>query len=111
MGLPGFSGFVAEFQVLVGAWKVNSWWVAAAGVGIVIGVAYTWRALQKAFFSDVPPALHLHEHGHELAAITWPEVTGVVLLASVSLFVGLYPKILLDAIEPAVKVLLAGGGQ
>jgi NADH:ubiquinone oxidoreductase subunit 4 (subunit M) len=35
----------------------------------------------------------------------------VVLLAGVSLFVGLYPKILLDAIEPAVQALLAGGGR
>jgi NADH-quinone oxidoreductase subunit M len=111
MGLPGFSGFVAELQVLVGAWMVNPWWVAAAGVGIVVAVAYTWRALQKAFFGDAPPSPHLHEHGQELAAITWPEVTGVVLLAGVSLFVGLYPEILLDAIEPAVKTLLAGGGQ
>ena len=111
MGLPGFSGFVAELQVLVGAWKVNPWWVAAAGVGIVVGVAYTWRALQKAFFSDVPPSPHLHEPGHELAAITWPEITGVVLLAGTSLAVGLYPRILLDTIEPAVKALLAGGGQ
>ena len=55
MGLPGFSGFVAEFQVLVGAWMAKPWWTLAAGVGIVIGVAYTWRALQKAFFSDVLP--------------------------------------------------------
>jgi len=110
MGLPGFSGFVAELQVLVGAWHVNPWWVLFAGVGIVIGVAYTWRALQKAFFSDVLPTARAleHEHAHALAAITWPEVTGVVLLTSVSLFVGLYPKILLDAIEPAVKALLAG---
>jgi NADH-quinone oxidoreductase subunit M len=113
MGLPGFSGFVAELQVLVGAWKVNPWWVAAAGVGIVVGVAYTWRAVQKAFFSDVRPSAHEleQEHAHPIAAITWPEVTGVVMLAGVSLFVGLYPKILLDAIEPAVKALLAGGGQ
>jgi NADH:ubiquinone oxidoreductase subunit 4 (subunit M) len=35
----------------------------------------------------------------------------VVLLASVSLVVGLYPKILLDAIEPAVQALLAGVGR
>ena len=113
MGLPGFSGFVAELQVLVGAWMVKPWWVAVAGVGIVVGVAYTWRALQKAFFSDTHPRVHEleAEHGHAFAAITWPEVTGVALLAGVSLFVGLYPRILLDAIEPAVKALLAGGVQ
>ena len=86
---------------------------AAAGVGIVVGVAYTWRALQKAFFSDGCRSAHVleQEHEHPFAAITWPEVTGVVMLAGVSLSVGLYPRILLDAIEPAVKTLLAGGGQ
>jgi NADH-quinone oxidoreductase subunit M len=111
MGLPGFSGFVAELQVLVGAWMVKPWWTAAAGVGIVVGVAYTWRAMQKAFFSDALPTAHALEQEHALAPITWPEVTGVVLLASVSLAVGLYPRILLDTIEPAVKALLAGGGR
>jgi NADH-quinone oxidoreductase subunit M len=113
MGMPGFSGFIAELQVLAGTWKVQPWWVAAAGVGIVVSVAYTWRALQKAFFSDALPSAHVleQEHGHEFAAITWPEITGVALLAGVSLAVGLYPRILLDAIEPAVKALLAGGGQ
>jgi NADH-quinone oxidoreductase subunit M len=115
MGLPGFSGFVAELQVLVGAWMVRPWWTIAAGIGIVIGVAYTWRALQKAFFSDVLPNAHVleqeHEPSHRLAAITWPEITGVIMLTGVSLFVGLYPRILLDTIEPAVKALLAGGGQ
>jgi NADH-quinone oxidoreductase subunit M len=113
MGLPGFSGFVAELQVLIGAWMVRPWWVAAAGVGIVVGVAYTWRAMQKAFFSDALPSGHVLEleHEHAFAAITWPEITGVALLTGVSLFVGLYPRILLDAIEPAVKALLAGGGQ
>src|SRR6266567_3657464 len=109
MGLPGFSGFVAELQVLAGAWKADPWWTAAAGIGIVVGVAYTWRALQKAFFSDVRPTAEDHPKGgwHNLAPITWPEVVAFTLLAVTSLAVGLYPRILLDAIEPAVKTMLA----
>jgi NADH-quinone oxidoreductase subunit M len=113
IGMPGFSGFWAEMQVLVGAWIAKPWWALVAGVGIVVGVAYTWRALQKAFFSDLLPSAHVleEEHGHKFAAITWPEVTGVVLLAGASLAIGLWPRILLDTIEPAVKTLLAGGVQ
>ena len=111
MGLPGFSGFVAELQVLVGAWQAKPWWTAAAGVGIVIGVAYTWRALQRGFFSDLPPAPHLHDAAHHLPAITWPEIAGVSLLGLATIAVGVYPRILLDQIEPAVKSLLAGGLQ
>jgi NADH-quinone oxidoreductase subunit M len=113
MGLPGFSGFVAELQVVIGAWTAKPWWTVVAGVGIVVGVAYTWRALQKAFFSDrIPtPDEHPKTGWPDLGAITWPEVTGVALLTLTSLAVGLYPRILLDTIEPAVKALLAGGGQ
>lgn len=113
MGLPGFSGFVAELQVLVGSWTANPFWTAAAGIGIVIGVAYTWRALQKAFFTDLRPtaADHPKEGWHDLDPITWPEIAGFSLLGITSLLIGLYPRILLDSIEPAVKTLLAGGGQ
>jgi NADH-quinone oxidoreductase subunit M len=113
MGLPGFSGFVAELEVLVGAWSARPWWTVAAGVGIVIGVAYTWRALQKAFFSDrLPtPEEHSKEGWHTLGAITWPEIAGVALLGASTLLIGIYPRILLGQIEPAVKALLAGGGM
>jgi len=109
MGLPGFSGFIAELQVLVGTWsmaRLGPVWTTLAGVGIVVGVGYTWRAMQRAFFSDLPA----HAHEQTFVPITWPEVTGVALLLSVSLAVGLYPRLLLDSIEPAVKALLAGGG-
>jgi NADH-quinone oxidoreductase subunit M len=70
--------------------------------------------MQKGFFSDAPHHAHAHDAEaplHAMAAITWPEITGVSLLTLVSLVVGLYPRILLDSIEPAVKALLAGGGQ
>lgn len=113
MGLPGFSGFIAELQVLIGAWQVAPWWTVAAGIGIVIGVAYTWRALQRAFFSDrLPtPEEHAKTGWHDLGAITWPEMAGVGLLGFSTLIVGIFPRILLDSIEPAVKALLTGGVQ
>ncbi len=110
MGLPGFSGFIAELQVLIGAWEAKPWWTIAAGIGIVVGVAYTWRALQRAFFSDRIPTPHEleSEQAHKLAPITWPEIAGVALLGVSTLVVGLYPRILLGSIEPAVKALLGG---
>src|SRR5580698_2567310 len=111
MGLPGFSGFVAELQVLVGSWIAKPWWTAAAGIGIVVGVAYTWRALQKAFFSDRLPTPDEHPKTGwpKFEAITWPEVAGTALLMAATLIVGVYPRVLLDSIEPAVRALLAGG--
>jgi NADH-quinone oxidoreductase subunit M len=111
MGLPGFSGFVSELQVIIGSWQADPWWTISIGVGIVVAIAYTWRALQKAFFSDLTPTVHVleEEHAHKLAPITWPEVAGFSLLAATSLVVGLYPKILLGAIEPAIHTMLAGG--
>ncbi len=113
MGLPGFSGFVAELQIVVGAWQARPWWAVATGVGLVIAVAYIWRALQKAFFTDALPTAHEleAEHAHKLDPITWPEVAGVALLGLSSVAVGLYPRILLDQIEPAVRAMLAGGLQ
>ncbi|MGD1106972.1 MAG: NADH-quinone oxidoreductase subunit M [Terracidiphilus sp.] len=113
MGLPGFSGFVAELQVLVGAWQANPWWTIVSGIGIIVGVAYIWRALQKAFFTDALPTPHEleSEQLHKFDPITWPEIAGVALLGISTLVVGLYPRILLDSIEPAVKALLAGGAQ
>ena len=52
MGLPGFSGFIAELQVLVGAWQTFPVFAILAGVGILAGVAYTLRVLLKAFFAE-----------------------------------------------------------
>jgi len=113
MGMPGFSGFVAELQVLVGAWRVNPAWTTVSGIGIIVGVAYIWRALQKAFFTDALPTAHEleSEQARRFPPITWPEIAGVILLGACTLAVGIYPRILLDQIEPAVKSLLAGGAQ
>ena len=109
MGMPGFSGFVAELQVIIGAWKAFPALAVITGIGIVIGVAYTLRAIQKAFFgevaADVSPRHSEGEsaHSHEQDPISVPERLGAVLLLGVSLVVGLYPRLLLDVIVPSLN--------
>ena len=114
MGLPGFSGFVAEFQVLMGAWTVFPKMTILAGVGILIGVAYTLRAVQKGFYSDAPPKPVDHDHPFE--PITVAERFGAVMLIGASLVIGIFPGLLMNWIEPCFKSplfarLLSGGAQ
>ena len=49
VGLPGFSGFVAELHIITGAWASYSYLALMAGTGVVIGVAYSMRALIRVF--------------------------------------------------------------
>jgi NADH-quinone oxidoreductase subunit M len=105
MGLPGFSGFVAELQVIQGAWAAFPWFAAVAGLGIVLGVAYTMRALIKAFFAesdDIPVPSPSHD-SHPLPPITLPERIGAGILLVSTVLIGLYPSLLTDLIIPAVK--------
>jgi NADH-quinone oxidoreductase subunit M len=107
IGLPGFSGFVAELQVLVGAWRAFPIYAIGTGFGIVIGVAYTWRAMQKAFFGD--PEIEFGKPQHPLPPISTPERIGAVILIAVSLAVGLYPQLILNRIIPALNSPLFDG--
>jgi NADH-quinone oxidoreductase subunit M len=117
MGLPGFSGFVAEFQVLMGAWQVFPKLTILSGVGILIGVAYTLRAVQKGFYSDAPPKPV--DHAHPLEPISMPERFGAVMLIGASLVIGLFPGLLTNWIEPCfnsplsmfARLLVKGGSQ
>jgi len=117
MGLPGFSGFVAEFQVLMGAWTVFPKLTILSGVGILIGVAYTLRAIQKGFYSDAPPKPV--DHDHPLEPISMPERFGAVMLIGASLVIGLFPGLLMNWIEPCfnsplsmfARLLVKGGSQ
>jgi len=107
MGLPGFSGFIAELQILIGAWKTFPGLAVLAGVGVVVSVAYSLRALQKSFFAESDDAGKIlpHDAGKgSFARISVPEKIGAILLLSVSLFVGLYPDCLLRLIGPSLTL-------
>jgi NADH-quinone oxidoreductase subunit M len=108
MGLPGFSGFVAELQVLIGAWHAFPTLAVVAGVGIVIGVAYTLRAVHHGFFADVE-LQDVPAEASEMEPVSAAERAGTVLLIGATLVVGLYPRVLLDLIEPALRSPLFEG--
>lgn len=98
MGLPGFSGFIAELHILLGAWQAFPLLAAGVGFGILIGVVYVWRAMQKAFFADTSASDH-----HDCPPITLPERLGTLLLLGTSIFLGVYPQIVLRMITPAFQ--------
>ncbi|MEI6084172.1 MAG: NADH-quinone oxidoreductase subunit M [Verrucomicrobiota bacterium] len=118
IGLPGFSGFVAEINVLIGAFSMSPWLALGAGLSIAITATYILNALHKVFFAEeehaAAPAGHGHGHGGEgdsrwhLPPITLPEVVAGLILMSLLVIVGLYPSIMLDMITPNVELFLKG---
>lgn len=107
IGLPGFSGFVAELQILIGAWRAFPMSAVVAGTGIVIGIAYTWRAMQEAFFGTPDSGASTAESS--LPSISMPERIGTIILIGASVAVGLYPQMLLRVIVPALHSPLFDG--
>jgi NADH-quinone oxidoreductase subunit M len=107
MGLPGFSGFVAELQVLTGAWRAYPTLTVVAGLGILLGVAYTLRVLQMAFFAEQPVAnASAFSNGAGHAAwdpISVPERIGATILIGTTLAIGLFPGLLLNLIVPTLN--------
>ena len=112
MGIPGFSGFAAEVTVLLGAWKSYPLAVLITGAGMVLVAAFTLRALKQTFFSDAYTGIHMQQGPvpidsdfNEQDAISAPEKWGAALLILATVAAGLYPKFLLDRIQPALEAM------
>lgn len=101
MGMPGFSAFIAELQILIGAWQRFPAFAIWAGIGIVIGVSYSIRAMVKAFFTE--EEIRMKPPTHALSPMTFQEKSAALLLIAVTTFIGLYPRCLLDLILPALS--------
>lgn len=106
IGLPGFSGFIAELQVLIGTWHSFPWMSCVAGLGILIGIAFSWRALQAAFFGE---AAGTATPEHVFSPITLAERLGAYLLIASTIVTGLYPRLLMDLILPSLNSALFEG--
>jgi len=100
IGVPGLNGFVGEFLVLVGSFTTRRWWAVAAAAGVILAALYLLWAYQRVFHGEPDddnrafPEMNLRE--------------GLVMLPLLAIifFTGIYPKPMLDRINPTVERLV-----
>ncbi len=101
IGLPGFSGFIGEFLSLLGTFIADRWWAVVATTGVILAAVYMLWLYQR-MFTGVPD-----EATAKMKDVNVREVFVVAPLILLSLFIGLYPKPVLDRVEPTVKRVMA----
>jgi NADH-quinone oxidoreductase subunit M len=101
IGLPGLNGFVGEFMVLVGSFPTLPVYVIVAAVGVVLAAVYLLWAYERTFTGplDKPENEKLVDLSVREVALLAPLVVLMVLL-------GLYPRVLLDRVEPSTEAVL-----
>ena len=97
IGLPGFSGFVGEFLALIGTFIVHRPYAVVSAVGVILAAVYLLWAYQRAFTGA------LNGENAKVRDLKVRELAAVVPLLGLSLFLGLYPKPVLDRVEPSVR--------
>ncbi|MEY3295899.1 MAG: hypothetical protein RLZZ451_1947, partial [Pseudomonadota bacterium] len=100
-GLPGTAGFVGEWMVILGAVQYNFWIGLLAATTLVFGAAYTLWMVKRVYFGDVA-----NDDVKALTDINGREFLMLAILAVAVLWMGLYPKPVTDAMNPAVTELL-----
>ncbi len=100
IGLPGLNGFVGEFLVLIGTFVAHRWWAVVASTGVIVAAIYLLWAYQQAFHHR--PA----EVGRPTRDLGWTERMVVAPLVLIIVFLGVYPKPVLDRITPSVDELV-----
>jgi NADH-quinone oxidoreductase subunit M len=101
MGMPGFSGFVAEFPVFMGAWRAAPVVAVIAILGILITAGYIFLVIRRVFFSELP---------EELAGVQDVTVRDKIVIGGLSLVMiglGVFPSLMVPMIESGVKTILA----
>ncbi|MFZ1811441.1 MAG: NADH-quinone oxidoreductase subunit M, partial [Candidatus Nitrotoga sp.] len=86
VGLPGTSGFVGEFMVIMGTVKINFWYAFTAATTLIFGAAYTLWMVKRVIFGTVA-----NQHVAQLTDITLREKLMFIMLALTVLGMGLYP--------------------
>ncbi len=100
-GLPGTSGFVGEWMVILGTVKANFWLAALAATALIFGAAYNLWMVKRVYFGEVANA-----QVRALTDIDAREFAMLAVLAIAVLWMGLYPKPFTDVMHVSVTQLL-----
>jgi NADH-quinone oxidoreductase subunit M len=101
-GLPGTSGFVGEFMIIVGSIQSGFWITFWAATTLIIGAAYTLWMYKRVIFGPIT-----NPHVAELKDLSFHEISAYVLLAIMVIAMGVYPKPVLEFVHQSVDHTLA----
>ncbi len=101
MGMPGFSGFIAEFPIFMGVWG-RQWLLAVvASISIVITAAYIMINIRKVFFSEMPENLQGH-----IGDVTVLDKVAITTLCFFMIIIGMFPAVMVPMVEKGVENIL-----
>jgi NADH-quinone oxidoreductase subunit M len=100
IGVPGLNGFVGEFLVLLGTFVAHRWWAVVAALGVIAAAIYLLWAYQQVFHGEPTPT------DAKTKDLGWSERLVVAPLIILIVFLGVFPKPVLDRITPSVDQLI-----
>jgi NADH-quinone oxidoreductase subunit M len=100
-GLPGTSGFVGEFLVILATFRADFWYAFLAAITLILGAAYTLWLVKRVVFGPVA-----NQHVAELTDVNAREFVVLGILAVAVLALGVWPAPLLDVMRPTIEQLV-----
>ena len=104
VGLPGLSGFVGEFLVLVGSFQYNAWVAATATLCMILAAGYLLWMYQRVFFGELSD--FFRGLGHHLTDLSPVETLTLAPLATLVVVFGLFPGLVLTLVHGTVTSVL-----
>jgi NADH-quinone oxidoreductase subunit M len=101
MGMPGFSGFIAEFPIFMGLWRYQPWIAIVASISIVITASYIIRVIGRVFFGSMPEEFVGH-----IRDVTALDKVALVLLSAILIAIGWLPRLMVPLVETGVNNVL-----
>jgi NADH-quinone oxidoreductase subunit M len=102
MGMPGLSGFIAEFPIFMGLWQKQPILAIIAAISIVITAGYIMRVIGGVFFGEVPEELE-----GNITPINRYDKVALILLAGILILVGVYPSIMAPLVASGARNVLS----